>query len=71
MDRSIISIPAPSIQADLHLTDTQLGLLGGTAFALLYGLGGLPIARLAASLRRFALGSLSTSNSRFRPRYVA
>jgi predicted MFS family arabinose efflux permease len=52
MDRSIISILAPSIKADLHLTDTQLGLLGGTAFALLYGLGGLPIARLAERASR-------------------
>jgi predicted MFS family arabinose efflux permease len=52
MDRSIISILAPSIKADLQLTDTQLGLLGGTAFALLYGLGGLPIARLAERVSR-------------------
>jgi predicted MFS family arabinose efflux permease len=52
MDRSIISILAPSIKADLKLTDAQLGLLGGTAFALLYGLGGLPIARLAERASR-------------------
>ncbi len=52
MDRSIISILVPSIKADLRLTDTQLGLLGGTAFALLYGLGGLPIARLAERVSR-------------------
>jgi predicted MFS family arabinose efflux permease len=52
MDRSIISILAPSIKADLQLTDAQLGLLGGTAFALLYGLGGLPIARLAERASR-------------------
>ena len=52
MDRSIISILAPSIKADLRLTDMQLGLLGGTAFALLYGLGGLPIARLAERKNR-------------------
>jgi predicted MFS family arabinose efflux permease len=52
MDRSIISILGPSIKADLKLTDTQLGLLGGTAFAMLYALGGLPIARLAERLSR-------------------
>jgi len=52
MDRSIISILAPSIKTDLRLSDTQLGLLGGTAFALLYGLGGLPIARLAERANR-------------------
>lgn len=52
MDRSIISILGPSIKADLKLTDTQLGLLGGTAFAVLYGVGGLPVARLAERLSR-------------------
>ncbi|HEX4151872.1 MAG TPA: MFS transporter [Steroidobacteraceae bacterium] len=52
MDRSIISILGPSIKADLKLTDTELGLLGGTAFAMLYGLGGLPIARLAERVSR-------------------
>ncbi|MGD0502504.1 MAG: MFS transporter [Steroidobacteraceae bacterium] len=52
MDRSIISILGPSIKADLKLTDTELGLLGGTAFAMLYALGGLPIARLAERVSR-------------------
>jgi predicted MFS family arabinose efflux permease len=52
MDRSIISILGPSIKADLELTDTELGLLGGTAFAMLYALGGLPIARLAERVSR-------------------
>ncbi len=52
MDRSIISILGPSIKADLRLTDTELGLLGGTAFAMLYALGGLPIARLAERVSR-------------------
>jgi predicted MFS family arabinose efflux permease len=52
VDRSIISIVGPSIKADLSLTDTELGLLGGTAFAMLYALGGLPIARLAERWNR-------------------
>jgi predicted MFS family arabinose efflux permease len=52
MDRNIISIIAPSIKADLKLTDTQLGLLGGTAFAMLYALGGIPIARIAERMNR-------------------
>ena len=33
MDRTIISIISQSMKLDLKLTDTQLGLLGGTAFA--------------------------------------
>ena len=52
MDRTIISILASSIKADLKLTDTQFGLLGGTAFAMLYALGGIPIARLAERVSR-------------------
>ncbi len=52
MDRSIISIIAPSMKADLKLTDTQLGLLGGTAFAVLYAFGGIAIARLAERASR-------------------
>jgi MFS family permease len=52
MDRSIISIVSQSMKLDLKLTDTQLGLLGGTAFALLYAFGGIPIARLAERFSR-------------------
>jgi predicted MFS family arabinose efflux permease len=59
MDRSIISILGPSIKADLRLTDTELGLLGGTAFAMLYALGGLPIARLAERLSRVNIMTVS------------
>ena len=35
------------IKTDLHLTDTQLGFLGGIAFALFYSIMGIPIARWA------------------------
>jgi len=52
MDRSIISIIAPSMKADLRLSDTQLGLLGGTAFAMLYAFGGVAIARLSERVSR-------------------
>src|ERR1700722_11374177 len=52
MDRSIISIVSQSMKLDLKLTDTQLGLLGGPAFAMLYAFGGIPIARLAERFNR-------------------
>jgi predicted MFS family arabinose efflux permease len=52
MDRSIISIIAAPLKADLSITDTQIGLLGGTAFAALYALSGIPIARLAERVSR-------------------
>ena len=59
MDRSIISIIGQSMKGDLALTDTQLGLLGGTAFALLYAFGGVPIARLAERRNRVNIIALA------------
>ncbi|WP_305098562.1 spinster family MFS transporter [Croceibacterium aestuarii] len=47
VDRQILSILAAPIQADLHLTDAQMGLLGGVAFALLYSTLAVPLAVLA------------------------
>ena len=34
IDRQIVGILAVPIKAELHLTDSQLGLMGGLAFAL-------------------------------------
>lgn len=47
VDRQILSILAAPIQADLGLSDGQLGMLGGLAFALLYSTLGVPLALLA------------------------
>lgn len=47
IDRQILGILAGPIKADLHLSDTELGALGGFAFALLYSTMGLPLAWLA------------------------
>jgi MFS family permease len=47
VDRQILGVLAVPITAELHLTDTELGLLAGPAFALLYTILGIPIARLA------------------------
>jgi MFS family permease len=46
-DRAVFSVLAQTIKADLGLTDLQLGLLQGLAFALLYAAFGLPIGLLA------------------------
>ncbi|GAB1407152.1 MFS transporter [Thermomonas brevis] len=46
-DRMLLGVMAAPIKADLGLTDGQLGLLGGTAFALLYATVGVPIGWLA------------------------
>ncbi len=47
IDRQILVILQESIKADLGLSDTQLGLLTGFAFALFYVTLGIPIARFA------------------------
>lgn len=47
IDRQIIGILAVPIKADLNLSDAQLGLMGGLAFALFYTGLGIPIAMLA------------------------
>ena len=45
LDRQIVTILAEPIKRDLGLSDTQLGLMTGLAFALFYALLGIPIAR--------------------------
>ncbi|PXW78578.1 putative MFS family arabinose efflux permease [Blastomonas natatoria] len=47
LDRQIVSILAEPIKRDFQLSDTQLGLMTGLAFALFYTLLGIPIARYA------------------------
>lgn len=47
LDRQILGILAGSIKQDLGLTDSQLGLMGGLAFALFYTGLGIPIAWMA------------------------
>ena len=47
IDRQIVGILAVPIKQDLSLTDTQLSLMGGLAFALFYTFLGIPIAWLA------------------------
>ena len=58
IDRQIVGILAVPIKAELHLSDSQLGLMGGLAFALFYTLLGIPIARLAD---RFSRTSIMTA----------
>ncbi len=47
IDRQIVNILAEPIARDLALSDTQIGLMTGLAFALFYTVLGIPIARLA------------------------
>ena len=59
IDRQLIGILSQPIKTELGLSDTQLGLLGGLAFALLYTILGLPIARLAERRRRVSIIALA------------
>lgn len=59
IDRTIISTIQPKIREDLGLTNTQLGMLGGLYFALLYTLLGIPIARLAERFNRVWIISIA------------
>ncbi|RMF96948.1 MAG: MFS transporter [Gammaproteobacteria bacterium] len=68
IDRIIIALLVEPLKIDLSLSDTQLGVLQGLAFAVFYALMGIPIGRLADSRSRrliiaagIALWSLMTA----------
>jgi MFS family permease len=46
-DRFILSLLVDPIRAELNITDTQVSLLQGLAFALIYAFAGLPLGRVA------------------------
>ncbi len=47
LDRTIINLLVAPIEADLGITDTQMGLIQGFALAFFFAVAGLPIGRLA------------------------
>jgi len=68
VDRGILAFLNEPIRQEFHLNDTELGLLGGLAFALFYSVLGLPIAALADRTNRrnvlaisIALWSIATA----------
>lgn len=61
LDRSVISVLIEPIKLDLNLTDSQMGLIAGFAFALLYSTLGLPLARIADRRSRITLMSISVA----------
>jgi MFS family permease len=52
VDRTILSLMVGPIRADLGLTDTEISLLHGFAFAIFYTTLGIPIALLADRMNR-------------------
>jgi len=59
IDRTIINVLLQSIKVDLRLTDTELGLIGGLAFGILYAGMGLPLARIGERSSRRNLLAVS------------
>lgn len=47
VDRQILTLLVQPIRADLAISDTQIGLLHGLAFTILYSVLGLPLGRFA------------------------
>jgi predicted MFS family arabinose efflux permease len=77
LDRGIVAILQQPMKDELGLTDWQLGMISGPAFALLYSAAGLPIARWAERGNRvtilgLALGfwSLMTAACGFAQNYL-
>jgi MFS family permease len=46
-DRQVLSLLVDPIRGDLGISDTQISLLLGTAFAVVYGIAGIPLGYLA------------------------
>ena len=55
IDRVVVGIIQEPIKTEFGLTDFQLGLLGGPAFAVLYTLLGIPVARFAERHNRMTI----------------
>ena len=58
MDRAILSVLLSSIKQEFGASDTELGLLGGIAFAFFYATAGIPIAAWADRANRRDILSL-------------
>jgi predicted MFS family arabinose efflux permease len=58
-DRQGLAAVAPIIKRDLHLSDTELGVIQGLGFAIFYTLLGFPIARLSERYNRARIIAVS------------
>jgi len=59
VDRQLLTLLIEPIKREFKFSDTELGLLGGLAFALLYSTLGIPIARVADRKSRVAIITIS------------
>ncbi len=58
IDRTILATLGQAIKVDLDISDAQLGLLQGLAFAIFYTALGVPLARLSEKVNRVSLISV-------------
>lgn len=58
LDRQILSILAESIKRDLDISDSEIGFLLGTSFAVFYAVFGIPLGKAADVVDRTRLVSL-------------
>ena len=77
LDRQILNLLVVPVSRDLQISDTQMSLLIGVAFAIFYTAFGLPLGRVADSHSRrgligagFALWSLFTAGCGFAGNYA-
>jgi MFS family permease len=77
IDRLILSLLAPAMSAQLHISDVEMGVLIGLGFGVLYTLTGIPLAHLIDSRRRVpivvagvVLWSACTVASAFAPNFT-
>ena len=59
LDRTLLTPLIEPIKLEFQLSDTQMGLLGGMAFALFYTTLAMPLARLADHINRVNIVSIS------------
>lgn len=65
IDRQIINLLVEDIKRDLQISDTQISLLQGLAFALFYALAAVPLGRMADTGNRRILMALGLAVSTF------
>ncbi len=61
VDRIVVQVLVQPIQAELHVSDADMGLLGGLTFAVLYVALSIPIARIAERKNRVAIITIGTA----------
>ena len=61
MDRQLLAVAAAPVQQEFKLSDTALGLLTGTAFAVVFSAASLPVSWLADRVSRVGVLAVSST----------